>query len=257
MKVAVCMATYNGAKYLKEQVDSILSQLQEYDKLYISDDGSTDSTIDILKSYRELNPCLQIVSDIRIGGIVPNFDRTLRAAFLNNYDIYVLADQDDVWLPNKLSVIRKQLSDSDIILSNGLVVDSNLNYLGVSIYDANPPRMGALNNLIKNSYTGCCMAFKHKVLAVALPIPTFAPWHDWYIGLIGELFFNTSKINDLLIYYRRHGGNASPTSEGNGYSILRKIQIRMLMLIALIICIIRSLFIFLKVIVPYNQRPEK
>ena len=103
---SVCMATYNGQKYLREQIESILCQLSANDELVISDDHSTDSTVDIIRSYGDSR--IKMYANELTKGVTHNFENALNKS---KGDIIFLADQDDVWLPNKISKMEKKFHD--------------------------------------------------------------------------------------------------------------------------------------------------
>lgn len=124
--VSVCMATFNGEKFIKEQIDSILCQLSDYDELIVSDDGSTDKTVDIIKSYNDRR--ISIFNHVRnfetnsLTSIVSsNFENAIKHA---KGDYIFLSDQDDVWLPNKISEGVQSLRSSDVVLLNASAVDA-------------------------------------------------------------------------------------------------------------------------------------
>jgi glycosyltransferase involved in cell wall biosynthesis len=221
MKLSVCVATYNGELFIRAQIESIVDQIRPCDELIVSDDGSKDFTIDIVKS---IYPAAKIISQERVGGVVRNFERALTAA---TGDIVVLCDQDDVWLPGRLDFIRRQMLGCDLLLCNGTVVDHALRDKGIDVFSMLNVRAGFLQNLSKNSFIGCCMSFRRDLLDVALPFPKYLPWHDWYIGLIAELFYKVERSSIRNMMYRRHSGAASPTGVKSSFSIYKKILMRL------------------------------
>lgn len=229
--IAVCLASYQGAAYIREQIRSIVDQLLPGDKIYLSDDGSCDGTVALATSLSE---DVIVVATSRVGGVVPNFERALAAAYENGAEQFVLCDQDDVWLPERLSQIRRELAKADLVLLNGLLVDAQLVPLGVTIAEAIGVRRGFWRNLCKNSYIGCCMAFRRDLLDLALPFYQGIQWHDWYLGLLAERYFVVSRVQDPTMYYRRHGANHSPTGEKSRYSLGKKIEMRVTMLRAVL-----------------------
>src|SRR5690606_8496099 len=108
-----------------------------------------------------------------------------------------------------VSVMKDHLANHDLVVSDCMLVDHHLNSRNGSFFRMNRSGRGLLRNLIRNSYMGCCMAFRRKVLEKALPFPADIPIHDYWIGLIGEMYFDVRFIPDVLIYHRRHAGNAS------------------------------------------------
>jgi glycosyltransferase involved in cell wall biosynthesis len=228
------MATYNGEKYLSEQIDSILAQLDVRDELVVSDDGSTDGTMGILRGFGN---ALRVVGESRVGGVVPNFSRALDHA---RGELILLADQDDVWLPGRVELFRAELARHDLVLTNALVVDENLRPVGKTLFDQTHPKPGFWRNLRRNSFVGCCMGFRRSLLMTALPLPKVTPWHDWLLGLLASLRGSAVQLDTPLLLYRRHGSNASPTGEGSTNGIVRKAELRVLTLLALAICLFRS-----------------
>jgi len=222
--ISVCIATYNGEKYIKEQLRSILSQLGDKDEIIISDDRSTDSTVEIIESIGDLRIKIFLNDNHRHKlSLISNFENALMKA---SGDYIFLSDQDDIWEKNKVDVMLMYLLSNDVVLSNATVVDYELKLLSKSLFDINHSKKGVLKNIIKNSFVGCCMAFNKKVLHAVLPFPKDIPMHDMWIGFVGGLFFRTIFIDDKLIKYRRHELNVSNTSEHSNFSVSRKISFR-------------------------------
>lgn len=218
--ISVCIATYNGENFIKDQLDSIIPQLADEDEIIISDDGSTDLTLEIIESYKDFRIKLYKNS---FKNLISNFEFVLKKA---SGDYIFLSDQDDVWLPNKVDACMENLRDHDLVLSNCKVVDSNLNVLNESFFDLRKSKKGLINNLIKNSYLGCCMAFNRKVLEKSLPFPKKIPMHDLWLSFVGELFFKVYFIEEPLILYRRHGANLSVTGDISPFSFFEKVKFR-------------------------------
>lgn len=235
---AVCMATYNGADYLDEQIYSIVSQLNPYEKLFISDDGSQDDTLKIIGSFGDK---VQLVASSYSGGVVSNFERVLTAAYNSGAKNIILSDQDDIWMKDRMKDIRTNLDLADIIMMNGYITDSELNPTGNTIFEGIGVSKGFFANFLRPTYVGCCMAFRREVLDVALPFPRSLPWHDWYLSLIGELFFNVKLVSNPSIYYRRHGNNHSDTGGISKNSFFKKIILRYRMLFGVIIASCRRI----------------
>lgn len=204
--ISVCMATYNGAKYIKEQLDSILCQLGDVDELIVSDDGSTDSTIEILRAYNDHR--IKIHPNTNRKGVVGNFENALSKA---SGDYIFLSDQDDVWLEGKVERCVNELQNADLVMHDAAVWDG-YNTLHKSFYKLRGTKKGYWQNLYCNSFLGCCLAMRRKMLEYVLPIPNIA-MHDIWIGLIITRKGRVSTMDDNLLKYRRHGGNASPTAE--------------------------------------------
>ncbi|WP_144916890.1 glycosyltransferase family 2 protein [Mucilaginibacter frigoritolerans] len=215
------MATYNGEKYIYQQIKSILNQLSALDELIISDDGSKDQTILILESFNDTR--IKIFKNEKSNGPVGNFENALSKA---KGDIIFLADQDDVWLPGKINTHTLLHEKYDLVISDAKVVNEAGDMIYESFFKERDSRPGLFNNLIKNSYIGCCMSFNRRILNYALPFPAYIHMHDWWIGLIGELKGHTIFCNDQLMNYVRHQNNASPTLSRSGYSGLKRLKNR-------------------------------
>ncbi|MCK8492303.1 glycosyltransferase family 2 protein [Spirosoma sp. RP8] len=206
--VSVCMATYNGEKYIGRQLRSILNQLSLDDEVIISDDHSTDRTKEIVESFDDNR--IVFVENTEKRGPIGNFENALK---LSTKEYIFLSDQDDVWLPNKVSTVVSLLEKFDLILSDCTVVDKDLNELYPSYFSLRRSHNGILRNIYKNSYMGCCIAFRSSVLTYALPFPTNIHMHDWWLGLITEIKGTVFFYESPLILYVRHGENVSPTGE--------------------------------------------
>jgi glycosyltransferase involved in cell wall biosynthesis len=223
--ISVCMATYNGSLYIKEQIQSILEQLSDSDELIISDDGSIDGTLDIVESYEDHRI---ILVNGKGQGLIRNFENALTHA---NGDNIFLTDQDDIWLKGKVFLCNELLKSQKVslVVTDCKVVDSSLNILSPSFFQLRQSGGGFLSNLAKNSYLGCCMAFKREVLERSLPFPERIPMHDWWLGLNSALTGKVVFLEQPLILYRRHGGNASSTAEISKYNAFEKITHRILL----------------------------
>ncbi len=221
--ISVCIATYNGAKLIREQLESIIPQLGEGDEIVLSDDSSEDATLEIV---RALNcPLVRVVQGPSVNSPQKNFEHALTVA---KGDVIFLADQDDVWMPNKVEVMMRALTDADCVVSDCYVTDEALEVKADSFYALNRTQTGRLYNLLlKNGYLGCCMAFKREVAQKALPFPDCIPMHDIWLGNVAAFHFRLTFIPERLIYFRRHNHNASPTARSSCYSLTDKLMFRL------------------------------
>jgi glycosyltransferase involved in cell wall biosynthesis len=220
--VSVCMASYNGSAFIEIQISSIIKQLSEFDELIISDDGSDDCTIEVIRQYMKTDKRIKFFTGPK-KGLVANFGNALNQA---KGEYIFLADQDDVWEANKVEIFKERLEFYTLVISDCTVNDAELNIINSSFYSLNGSKAGFFKNLYKNSFLGCCMAFRKDLLDDVLPFPGSIPMHDWWIGLVAETKYSTIFIPDKLLKYRRHGMNASPTSEKSSSSLFRKLQYR-------------------------------
>ena len=220
--ISVCVATYNGEKFIREQIDSILCQLSSDDEIIVSDDGSTDGTIVIINCIGDKR--IRIIEGPRKHSPTFNFENALKEA---KGDYIFLADQDDVWKTNKVEVCMKWLQKYDCVVSDAEVTDSNLNPLYPSLYAIMQVRQGHIYNTVwKNGYTGCCMAFRLNILEASLPFPKDIPMHDIWIGNVAAYKYNVKFIPDKLILFRRHKETISCNGKGSKYSIWQQMKFR-------------------------------
>lgn len=222
--ISVCMATYNGEIFIKEQLASILEQLTNNDEIIISDDGSSDRTLEYAKSFNDKR--IKIYENLSgKSGYTGNFINALSFA---KGDIIFLSDQDDIWIDGKVRVMMSELNKYDFVVSDARVVAQNLK----TLYDSNFKQMrvknGLINNIIRCRYLGCCYAFRRDVLNAAFPFPEnyiFCP-HDYWLALVAELRFKVKILKKPLILYRRHSNNASSGGLTSSNSFLTKLKIR-------------------------------
>ena len=203
--ISVCLPTYNGSRFIVEQIDSILNQLTDDDEIIIFDDNSTDGTINIIRNINDSR--IKIYENKKFTSYVYNYENALNLA---RGDIIFLSDQDDVWLSNKIEIMCNALHDCDLVLSDCYVTDSNLNITQESYFEQRHTVKNRIWSLIGPSpYLGCCLAFKRVLLKKAIPFPLGISSHDIWLGNIAAFYFRVKYINDKLIYYRRHSGNTS------------------------------------------------
>lgn len=220
-KVDILLATYNGEKYLKEQLDSILKQTYTNFNLIISDDCSTDGTIDILKEYEKQDERITVYLQEKNLGYVKNFEFLLERV---QSSYYALSDQDDVWLPEKIekSIAKLNEDKADLVFSDLTVVDKDLN----PIYESFNEFMlltGKINkcinnyrlNYLYNCITGCTSVGRSTMINKFLPIPTYSKHliHDYWMGIITSLNGKIAYIPEKLILYRQHGKNQVGTDK--------------------------------------------
>ena len=150
-----------------------------------------------------------------------------------------LADQDDLWESNKINVLNDKLKDYDLVLSNCKLIDDNDNVIQPNYYEyyfkKNKPSLSFLNNLKKNPFLGCAMAFNRKVLDRSLPFPKNIAMHDIWIGLLSERCFKVYFTEEILFSWRRHNSNVTfainlPDNKLSNYSTWYKIKYRMVIL---------------------------
>ena len=219
MPVSVCMATLNGERFIEQQVESILRQLGPDHELVISDDGSADATIEKIRHFADPRVRMLVSPE---AGLVRNFENALRHA--RGHYVF-LSDQDDVWLPGKLDTMCETLTRNVIAVSDCKLVDERLGVLHRSYFELIDSRPGFFGNFLRNSYLGCCMAFKRELLDVALPIPGGIA-HDYWIGMVGELIGHPAFVPRPLVLYRRHLRAASSAGFKSRRSLRARVATR-------------------------------
>lgn len=220
--ITVCIATYNGERYIRQQIESILSQLSDNDEVVVSDDGSTDNTLQKISNIGDKR--IKIVEGPHRHSPTLNFENAMQHA-KGNY--IFLADQDDVWMPNKVEVCMKTLCKYDCVVSDAIVTDCKLTPIVQSLYNMMHIQRGKLYNLLwHNGYTGCCMAFKRSVLDLSLPFPKSTPMHDIWIGNVAAFCLSITFISDKLVLFRRHENTMSCNGKGSKYTTAQKLRFR-------------------------------
>lgn len=219
--VDVLLATYNGSKYLASQLDSILNQTHQNFRILVSDDGSSDATVAILRQYSaRLGDRLVLVPNPSPGkGVIRNFENLMVVSLHDGLARWsVFSDQDDVWLPEKIAsllaeMLRIEGEDAGqvpcLVHSDLTVVDERLEVISRSFaqyQQMDPAACSPLSLLSVNQVTGCTMMVNRALLKAALPLPGEAIMHDWWCGLISGSG-RRSFLETPLILYRQHGAN--------------------------------------------------
>lgn len=230
IRASVAMVTYNGENYVREQIESILASMGEQDELIVSDDGSTDRTVEIVKEYEEKDTRISVIKGPG-KGVKQNVGCAL-AACKGKY--IFLADQDDIWGKGKIDKIIRAFMETGcgVVVHDAVVINGdNGEVLCDSFYSIKHSGAGAVKNIWRNTYVGCCMAFQKDLLEYVLPIPDTIEMHDQWIGVINDARgTGACFLTDKLLYYRRHGKN---TSSMRHYGIKRMISNRIAFLKAL------------------------
>jgi glycosyltransferase involved in cell wall biosynthesis len=225
--VSVCMATYNGGKYIQAQLDSILSQLDLNDEVVISDDSSNDNTVDIIKSIPDAR--IKLFAGNKFRDPIKNFQNCLQLA---SGKYIFLSDQDDVWIKGKYKKMTALLNEYDLVISDSIIVDEQLNQIAPSFFQFFGSGKGIIKNITRSAYYGSCMAFTSNLLQRSLPFPeTKEIGHDLWIGLVGELTGKVLFYKEPLLLYRRHQSAFTHTGIGKSQrNIVQKLRGRAIML---------------------------
>ena len=232
-KIDILMATYNGEEFLREQIDSILEQTYSNFRLIISDDCSKDNTREILREYQKKDERIEIYFQEKNLGYVKNFEFLLNKV---QNEIYMLSDQDDYWLPNKVEKSLEKLKEekADFVFGDLEVVDKNLKKIYESFGD-----FMLLNrkiekyidsykvNYLYNCVTGCTILAKKDTLKNILPIPKISKYliHDHWMGLMAAIYGKVAYIPEKYIKYRQHGDNQVGVNKiSHGFSKLEQVR---------------------------------
>ena len=211
MKIDILMATYNGEKYLREQLDSILNQTYSDFRLLISDDNSQDSTRQILSQYAEKDKRVIVFLQKKNLGVSKNFEFLMKKV---ENECFMFADQDDVWQKDKIqkSIQKMVNEDCDLVYSNLEVVNQDLKLLDKSYwklkgFEKKVKKYNNFESLYLNNYiTGCTMLVKSKWINKILPIPHNSNYilHDYWTALVVSKFGKLEYIDEPLVKYRQH-----------------------------------------------------
>jgi glycosyltransferase involved in cell wall biosynthesis len=225
--VSICLATYNGEKYLKEQLDSIVAQTYTNIELIVQDDYSTDTTLEILQAYKEkLN--ITIYSNKKNLGYLKNFESLLHKT---NGDYIALCDQDDIWEHDKIKLLVEHIADATLIYSNSLLIDAEGNSLNKTLSTKLKNNFISSTNPLDFLYDNCvsahAMLFKKELLQTLFPFPQ----HIYFDAWIAINAANTNSIiyfDKELVFYRQHDtntlGNVNKSKTSNLSKIAKKVQ---------------------------------
>jgi glycosyltransferase involved in cell wall biosynthesis len=228
-KILILLSTYNGEKYLKEQLDSIFAQSYKDFEIIARDDGSNDETINILKSYN-----IKILDTDKNLGAKLSFSTLLDYSVTNtDADYFMFCDQDDIWKSDKIEKtidtmkeLEKENLDLPLLVHTDLeVVDEKLNLLAKSFwrYEKRDPSLNSINRLIiQSTVTGCTMMINRKLAEMSLPISENSIMHDWWISMVASTFGKISYLNESTISYRQHSSNDTGSKKFGLSLILKK-----------------------------------
>lgn len=233
MTVDILLAVYNGSKFIKFQLDSILKQTYTDWRLLIQDDCSTDNTVEILQAYVQKYPDKMefYQNSTNTGSAAANFFRLLKRS---NADYVMACDQDDVWLPdkikltfNKMQKLEQQLPPKTPVLVHTDLkpVDSELHELSPSMFRSQNLdfRRDKLNYLLaQNMITGCTMMVNRALLDLCADFPSQAIMHDWWLGLLASAFGAIGFIDQPTLLYRQHTANQVGAKDVNNIAYIAR-----------------------------------
>lgn len=211
--ISIALATYNGSKYLREQLDSILAQSMDDFEVVACDDCSTDETPQILEEYTSKDSRFKVFSNKNNLGFKKNFEHILT---LCKGEFIAFCDQDDIWEPNHLEILYKNIGENDCIGANSLIIDEKgvsqnktlLEYWPIHVMPKNEKELFQ-HELYSNVIQGTASLIRASLIKQALPIPEDIKYHDYWFALVAGLNEKCKYIGDVVLKYRRHSNNAS------------------------------------------------
>lgn len=205
-KVQVLMSTYNGEKYLEEQIESLLGQTYPNVEILIRDDGSTDATAALLGRYEKQYDTIRVFFESNVG-VTNSFFELLAKS---DADYIAFCDQDDIWLEQKVEKAVEKLQAVDgpaLYCSNKILVDANAHVIAKN--DKRKPRPGFGNAVIECICTGCTAVMNRELAEnIKAHIPGHAILHDWWCYLVASYVGQVVYDQEAYILYRQHGNNA-------------------------------------------------
>lgn len=239
--ISVCIPTYNGESYIKEQIISILQQLDHNDEIIISDDGSTDKTFEIISALND--PRIKLFSNE--STIVNNFNSKsewlLKKVSLNlqnalskcRGEYIYLADQDDIWLDGRISetITLLQSTNPTLVVCDCNIINDELTITQPSYFNYIAPSKSIIRTIFKSSFHGCCMCFNRSLLVKAFPFPEYSLGHDLWIGLSAIKFGDVIFVRKPLVSYRRHSSTVTQTGHKSTNSLRFKLYYRLMIVI--------------------------
>ena len=228
MNISVCMATYNGEKYIKDQLKSILYQIGVNDEIIIVDDCSKDNTVDIIHGFNDTR--IKLFQNEKNKRHVFTFGEAIRLA---KNEIIFLSDQDDIWIKGRVNTFVdyfKKMENVKLITSNFLCVNENGNIINNPLPTVSSEEsfkyLWNISKIFlgKIGYYGCSMAFRNELKPFILPIPDYIEAHDLWIALIANMLKINLHIEEKTLYHRIHSKSASEIARKR--KLIRKIITR-------------------------------
>ncbi|MDF1548305.1 MAG: glycosyltransferase family 2 protein [Bacteroidales bacterium] len=201
--ISIALATYNGEKFLAEFLDSVYSQSYQNIEVIAVDDCSTDETEEILAKYKNTHGLKYEVNSENLG-FIKNFEKVLS---LCSGEYIALADQDDIWFPEKVATLLDNIGNHLLIHSDAILIDAKKNKIADSFtrFSNKKVRLTSFKNLLfYNNVTGCTSMIKKELIQKALPFPDKIIYHDWWLALVAAKYGNIQYLQEPFLYYRQH-----------------------------------------------------
>lgn len=222
IRASIAMAVYNGEKYLREQIDSILAMMAQNDELVISYDKSNDDTLDIVKEYVSKDKRIHCFANECKAGVSGNFTNAAKHC-RGKYVFF--SDQDDYWYGDKISKVVGlfQKSKADLVIHDGFLGDVDLKKSEKTLFQINKASVNPIKNFYKGRFLGCCMAFNKEALNYILPFPDITndfP-HDIFATILVGIKGKIELIDECFIIHRIHENNATPHSRNSVLKVIK------------------------------------
>lgn len=212
--ISIAMATYNGDKYLIDQLDSIIAQTYKNIEIIIVDDCSRDATVDILQKYSLKYKFIKYYQNKNNLGITKTFERAIN---LCRGKYIALSDQDDIWFLEKLEVLSREIGDNLLIHSDAVLINNKKNIICKSHFKSikDPNKKEFIDYLWSNNMHGCTAMINRKLVDLCFPIPDNFYVHDHYLAICAVFYGSIKLYLQPLIYYRQHSNNVTGAYKKN------------------------------------------
>lgn len=225
--ISIALASYNGEKYISEQIDSILSQTIQDFELIVCDDCSKDSTWSILEEYKAKDKRIKIYKNEHNLGFKKNFERAIS---LCSGDYIAFSDQDDIWMPEHLELLLNHLNGCDLVCGNAMLADIDGNSMNVTCRDTDKidsipvEKDDAFFTMLYRPYVqGSTSLAKTDFLKKYLPIPYEVKFHDQWFGMMASLSNGVSYVSECILKYRMHGNNETEHTKWNSINKIKEV----------------------------------
>ena len=222
--ISIAMCSYNGERFIKEQIDSILDQSYSNFELIITDDCSSDTTIDIIKNYQENDKRIKLYQNDTNLGFVKNFEKAIS---LCKGEYIALADQDDIWKKDKLKIFIENIDENVLIYSDAILIDEHSQSMNKELIRPTNDLVSGSNNrafILTNCVSGNTLMFKKALLQYILPIPDDVSFHDIWIAFVASTYGSITFTNESMTYYRRYPEQVTKSREKNYESFFDRFE---------------------------------
>ena len=218
--VSVVIATYNGARFLRQQLQSIIDQTYPNIEIIVVDDASRDDTISIVTEYATTDHRVRLHRSEGNIGFLKNFERGVLSS---SGDYIALSDQDDIWLPEKIEILMRECKDHPLIYCDSELIDENGKSLGIKLTDLKNLKNfdSPINYAVGGTASGHAMIVKREVVVESLPWPSMVT-HDFWIGFVSTFTGPMKFVDQVLVLYRQHENNVIGVTGGGAKATPQK-----------------------------------